>query len=792
MKNNRMDVPPKSGGSPKAVRDPRGKWDRMRATAEDAELVATSEEGHAPEHDKAVPHEEETQAVPSEIAGQTALSNEENDADESPNASLNDAMRLSPGRERAGKENESLASSAGGPGADAEPEDGIQPNASLPPVEERGYFQVLDSSLHTGEGSEYRTKKEWRTKLAELIEGAQKGGKSAKEKASSAYEHSAEVLSARSTQLSVSLRNLYAGFKRDIGAVDAGFRYVGDNPREALAHGGRATIEVAKTTGEYLGYFLKRDIELSEKGAKLRADFKGLTRWYNGLDMRHKVYLSTALALGAGVTSGVFASVLVGGTFIQRALGTSGFYMNRMKGLDAKLEAEKHWLLSKDSAAWKRHAYVGALTAAYTGATLGGSLAFSHYLHEWLYGADHAASVPNDHSGASVPEASPVAVSHASQSHAPHPASPLSSVSAEAVARSVPAPEHLDASAVTLHANHVATAAPGAAPELSHAAPSVATEAFKGHGYEYMLKHGMWKQLQHAGLKAEDYLKPGIPQDKQSDLYRLLTANPGNIDRVVDQIARSHHFVLENGESVTINPTAHMTFDAHGNIELNGHAAAPPHAHTTAPYHPEGHVPATSAPTMHGAPALSPADTLNHAEHMAFEKGPTEMRAWLRSIGFHTHHAAAPDASQAMNHSTAPATHEGMLTGHPLAHPEQLEAGKYLTVDAANAHRYVSTDGHDVVYGGTNEEREALAFEWVTKDHTAVVYFDKAIRGILKTHHQLMRAEWIDMQGTTGMPFGSGARIHISPQISPVLQEGAKIPHAPSVDDLQRELPDAF
>ncbi len=916
MKRNGIDVPQQRGESPRPARGPNRGWDMMRATAEDAELVATSEEEHSPAPYHASPDEEQAQVGSSE-------------ADVSSDASVKDAMSLSPGKERArtdaasktieedegdapttidefrtqtreiyeelvtqvralgleesrlpvwgeirstyermqedmdaleratdpseqaafearltaaqdslaralaeraGEEAESLANGAEPARADAEPGEPLKPDAGTPPAEEPGTPQVWDSARHTGSGPEYQTNKEWRTKLADLIESARKGGVLVKEKTSAAYEHSAEFLSTRNKQLSASMRNLYAGFKRDLGAVRSGARFVYENPAWTAGRGVRLAYEGTKGSLRYAGYFLRRDIEMSEKGARLLADFKRLTERYNGLDMRHKVYLSTALALGTGVTSGVIASALVGATFTQRALGTSGFFINRARGLDAKIEAkieaEKHWLLSKDSAAWKRHAYVGAvagaLTAAYTGATLGGSLAFSHYLHEWLYGADHAPATPS-HSTASTPEvpktdAPNAPLSHAEPAgsaahgsltpaevrasgaesapfHAPHPAAPLQPVRAEDVVKPVSASEHLNASGTTLHADHATVS--GDAPELPHTAPSLATEAFKGHGYEYMLKHGMWEQLRHAGLKAEDYFKSGVPADKQSDLYMLLTAKQGDIDRVVDQIARNHHFVLQNEGSVTIDPTAHMTFDTHGNIELNGHAAAPLTAHVTPPlHHPEGHAPATIAPHPHDALAqeLSPADRLNHSERMAFEKGPAEMRAWLRSIGFHAHHAAtAPRASGAAHASGAPTAHEGAQAGHPLAHPERLEAGKYLTVDVANAHRYVSADGHDVVYGGTSEERAALAFDWVTKDHRAVVYFDKTIRGFFRTHHQLMRAEWINRQGTTVTPFGPGAPIQVNqPSIAPVLQEGAKIPHAPSVDDLQRELPDSF
>ena len=75
-----------------------------------------------------------------------------------------------------------------------------------------------------------------------------------------------------------------------------------------------------------------------------------------------------------------------------------------------------------------------------------------------------------------------------------------------------------------------------------------------------------------------------------------------------------------------------------------------------------------------------------------------------------------------------------------------------LSVDMAHAGSYLDNKGNHIIFGGSVEERAQQAAELVSKDHSAVVYFDstepRSLRNPFPTHH-LSKAYWFEGSGGT-------------------------------------------
>src|SRR3989344_6524538 len=92
--------------------------------------------------------------------------------------------------------------------------------------------------------------------------------------------------------------------------------------------------------------------------------------------------------------------------------------------------------------------------------------------------------------------------------------------------------------------------------------PDISVEATPGKGYEYMAKR-LWEQLQMQNLNADNY-------DKNSDIYKLLTADEKSINDVVHDIAtKPSGFFKPDGTSVRIDLGSSMTINAEGNLQID-------------------------------------------------------------------------------------------------------------------------------------------------------------------------------------------------------------------------------
>ena len=86
----------------------------------------------------------------------------------------------------------------------------------------------------------------------------------------------------------------------------------------------------------------------------------------------------------------------------------------------------------------------------------------------------------------------------------------------------------------------------------------------------------LWEQLQMQNLNADNY-------DKNSDIYKLLTADAKSINDVVHDIAEGHAFYKPDGTNFRINLGSSMTINAEGGLQVDGIVNAPP-TPVTPPY----------------------------------------------------------------------------------------------------------------------------------------------------------------------------------------------------------------
>ena len=78
----------------------------------------------------------------------------------------------------------------------------------------------------------------------------------------------------------------------------------------------------------------------------------------------------------------------------------------------------------------------------------------------------------------------------------------------------------------------------------------------------------LWEQLQMQNLNADNY-------DKNSDIYKLLTADAKSINDVVHDIAEGHAFYKPDGTNFRINLGSSMTINAGGALQVDGIVNAP-------------------------------------------------------------------------------------------------------------------------------------------------------------------------------------------------------------------------
>ncbi len=112
-----------------------------------------------------------------------------------------------------------------------------------------------------------------------------------------------------------------------------------------------------------------------------------------------------------------------------------------------------------------------------------------------------------------------------------------------------------------------------------------------------------------------------------------------------------------------------------------------------------------------------------------------------------------------------------------------------LMIDAAHAHEYLTEKGDKVIFGGDEEARAEKAAEWVTKDHTAVVYYEGTRKNYFgSTTRHLFKVSWFAGSGEVARtPFSEpGPAFAVNaPRITSDLEDpGLQGARLPAEDDL--------
>lgn len=444
---------------------------------------------------------------------------------------------------------------------------------------------------------------------------------------------------------------------------------------------------------EKLGNYLNnRSGELDEKaegfGPKIEKMFHSMGEKYNKLNWKYKLAIGVALGVGVGISAGISAPVtalFAAGIGVQRALGLAGMYVKFDKHLEKTVKGEGGGLgkyewykkLFENKSEGQRKAIALAMagvcfvgTSAAVGAIAGET---SHILttHGWLgHQLGHAAN----------PNANP-----------------------NAGANAAPA------------AGHEGLVSPDHASE----APTLSVEASHGHGYEFMAKR-LWEQM-HDPAK---HFSPPPNTDPNSDVARLFSADAHSIDKVVHQIAADpkHGFFNPDGTSIRIDPTAHMTIGADGNIHLGTDVHSIPGAHTTPVYNPHAPTtheattttPHTEAPTATTAEAPnSPAEpTPPHNAPVAPHQSISENESVIAAKNYASHHPAGA-------HTPAPAGAEH------AAHQPVVLHHHGINIPTGESHVYADSHKHLFIYGGSHEQQmhEINKFLNIDEAHQKMVVY---------------------------------------------------------------------
>ena len=453
--------------------------------------------------------------------------------------------------------------------------------------------------------------------------------------------------------------------------------------------------------------------------AAVEERFRAIGEAYDRLGWKSKLAAGGILVGGAAAGS-AFAlpttfGICVGGLVAQRAMGLSSMFQQIEKQLQEAKEAQEggkkaEGLLSKrkwfqklsshlEGENQKRAAMLAAIGwTAGMGYTINKVVEHGANAFEWLKEQYYHGGTPSSHAVFD-----------------PHARAPAAEAGTQA-------PQPAAAAAAGVHGS-----------EASAAKVEMPSVGASSHGYEGMLKN-LSKELHKHNLT----LPPNA--DSKSDLYKLFHAKPGELDKVVHQIALKHH-AFQGGTSVSIDPSAHMTIDAHGQVHLGGAAhhdatdvsswahKAPAHHHQSPAAHhaaeapkeahrvtvlppPEHHATVSHLPPLESHVAQQPAAELPHAAHAQSPEAPRD-GDW-GAFGVGRHYSVMPSEPAA---HTAPATHHAAA---PASHAASVETHTSVPVNLKEPHVYLDSKGHFYALGGKGAQIDKLAQDYALKHRVPV------------------------------------------------------------------------
>ncbi len=271
---------------------------------------------------------------------------------------------------------------------------------------------------------------------------------------------------------------------------------------------------------------------------------------YNKLNWREKLGIGLVLGASAVVTGGAsiyLPYAFVGAIGVQRAFGMASMYLSQEKALlNAKVAESGQFISAKE-----RASFDAVMSGALMGAAIGKGIQLANE-----YGlAERTRELLGSMLGHNaVPE-----IVAPTRPTAGLPTNP----------DAVPQP------AVAATAGEAAEKAGEAAAPTAVAVEMPSVEAKAGDGYERMLKN-LWEQTK------------GTTYPEGSDMARLQSIDPKEINAEIHRLATDNEFFKANGESVRINIGDKLAVDSNGDIWLNDQTIlAPEGAPTTPAPHPE-------------------------------------------------------------------------------------------------------------------------------------------------------------------------------------------------------------
>lgn len=543
--------------------------------------------------------------------------------------------------------------------------------------------------------------------------------------------------------------------------------------RDALREAVRKLEEIeipAKAFEVREGYVRQRSAELDAKAEKLgivERGFRKIGERYNKLGWKSKLAVGLGLGIGAGIGSAVsmpLALACMSGVFAQRVAGMASMFLKYEQGFqDGKRKKER----AMGAAIAYTAGMTGLMFALSEGVKEGVQYAQQHgwteSVQSWL--AHHW---PGHHEPAIDPNNPPLPP-------AAHPEA----------APAAPAAEMQQPAAAAAAGNAPETAAPAAHSAVPEAPAPAHLEmqdiaAVHGRGYEQML----YKMGQALHDKYPNGLPSGVAAN--SDAAKLWEAvqedGAGHLHKhlqgAVHRIATEHGFFRVDGTSVRIDPSAHMTIGADGQIHLADAThpdmiEAAPGMHTTPAYSAEAaessvapqaslevhetlpppNVPPPPAPNpppleSHTAPAVGAPVAEAAATHMPTKLEPPMDGDWGH-WGTPSHYSAMPPEPVA--YAEAPVAHaaEVPMPGAPapeaLSHVESPvvadvveQAHSFVNnfdieVSETEPRLYADKAGRVFAYGGSDESRFKLVQEYLaqSKGKDVVVRWAHTIKSLL-------------------------------------------------------------
>ena len=499
--------------------------------------------------------------------------------------------------------------------------------------------------------------------------------------------------------------------------------------------GAKEKIEWWKSSEEHL---IRRTKELDAQAEKLGMTEKGF-RWvgekYNKLGWKSKLAVGAGLGLGAVVTAGSLAMVFpLLGIAAQRAAGLSTMYLKfERTSHDQKWGKEKAMLKAgiytalmglaiKEAIEYANETELAHAAQAKVENWLGSMLG-----HEQMQAQAPMSETPP---GANV---SPDSAAGKIIEEVTRRNAEAAQAAAVPIAGEVPTSVPTETPIAAEAAAPASEAAPAGAGELVSPPPGapleISVEATPGKGYEYMMKR-LWEGLQEKGLDASQYAEG-------SDMHKLLTATPENIDTVVHQIAAdpAHGFFNADNTSVRIDLGSQMTFGADGNILLNEAVQAPAGAPVTPAYQPEVSAAQETAPLQDAAEA--PVQSAAATEGTSAAETSEAAESLSRSL---SSEAAAPAEASLASETVAtpePVQTVDLTQEQDLANQQAAETAARATAEQApvvinqfglsvptgEAHIYTDpSDAHTLVYGGTAAEQAKAIQQHLLSNPDGVVY----------------------------------------------------------------------